>query len=193
MSQPTFEEILKAWVLHYDERLPSDRKERREAFIILFGNLQDHGFGKEELNTGKKEKIVRSCVNPNHRDKKRLKNWISMVLNDLESAILIYYGTVKIRTDVVTAEMTAKLEGMEVKAAEHKAMKKGDNGESQDNGQEDAFTLEETPLNLEQQKTNTPTDPKVVVTTDEELEQMNGPEADWDSDLIKELGIKLYE
>jgi hypothetical protein len=109
MSQVSFDEILKAWTLEYDERLPSDRRARREAFIILFGNLQDHGFGKEELNTSKKEKIVRSCVNPNHKDKKRLRNWISMVLNDLESAILIYYGTVKIRKDVVTQKWRLSL------------------------------------------------------------------------------------
>jgi hypothetical protein len=82
MTQPTFEEIVRAWTLEYDERLPSDRKERIKAFIVLLGNLQDHGFGKEELNNSKKEKIVRSCVNPNHHNKQKLKKWISLVVND---------------------------------------------------------------------------------------------------------------
>jgi hypothetical protein len=195
VSQVSFEEILKAWVLEYDERLPSDRRARREAFIVLFGNLQDHGFGKEELNSGRKEKIVRSCVNPNHKDKKRLKRWVSMVLNDLDMAILVYYGTVKIRRDVVTPEMSAKLESMETKAAEVKALRKPDSeeAESEEDDSDKPLDLEETPLSFEQEKAKPLNDPKVVVTPDEVLEQMSGPEAQWDEALIKELGIKIYE
>lgn len=197
MSAPTFEEILKAWVLDYDERLPTDRKERREAFIVLLGNLQDHGFGKEEINTSRKEKIVRSCVNPNHKNKQRLKRWISMVVNDLDSAVLIYYGTVKIRRDVVTPEMSAKLESMARKAEESKALAKPYN-EAEDTENCDK------PLNLEEKTiidihgnrvplSSTLVDAEVVVTSDEVLEQMSGPEVVWDEDLIEELGIKLYE
>src|ERR1700676_4060506 len=148
MSAPTFEEILKAWTLEYDERLPSERTARREAFFTLLGNLQDHGFTKEELNTSKKEKIVRSCVNPNHKDKKRLRSWVSMVLNDLESAIIIYYGTVKIRRDGVTPEMSAKLESIAKRAEETKALRKPNSEESEDSCDPDR------PLDLEGEHLN---------------------------------------
>jgi hypothetical protein len=194
VSQPTFDEILKAWILEYDERLPSERRERREAFIVLFGNLQDHGFGKEEINSSKKEKIVRCCVNPNHRDKKRLRTWISMVLNDLESAILIYYGSIKIRRDVVTPEMAAKLESMDVKAAEMRALKRPDDGkDNEDDVHDDRFSLDPGQLNLGKENSKPITDARVIETTNDMLEQMAGPEVIWDSDLIKELGIQIDE
>lgn len=195
MSTPPFEEIVKAWVLEYDERLPTDRRDRREAFIVLLGNLNDHGYGKEEFNTSRKEKIVRSCVNPNHKDKNRLKRWISMVVNDLDSAILIYYGTVKIRRDVVTSEMAAKLESMERKAEQTRSHKKTDNTE-ENVTQEDPdkpLNLEEEPFKMEFSYTKPITDAKITIVADEELDQMKGPEAEWDQDLINELGIKLYE
>ena len=89
MSQASFEEVVRAWLLDYDGRLPNSNRERKEAFLVLLVNLANYGYGKEELNTGKKEKIVRSCVNPNHHNKKKLRVWISIVVNDLEDAILI--------------------------------------------------------------------------------------------------------
>ena len=51
----TFEEIVRAWLLSYDDRLPNDKKSRREAFIVLLANLADHGHSKEELSNSKKE------------------------------------------------------------------------------------------------------------------------------------------
>src|SRR5277367_5856008 len=107
----TFEEIIRAWMLHYDDRLPSDRKERREAFITLLGNLSDHGYGKEEINNSRKEKIIKSCVNPNHKNKSKLRKWVSIIVNDLEAALIIFYPTIKIRDNIVTEEMSSKLAG----------------------------------------------------------------------------------
>lgn len=193
--QASFEEVVRAWILDYDGRLPSERRERKEAFLVLLANLSTYGYGKEELNTGRKEKIIRSCVNPNHNNKKKLRTWISMVVNDLEDAILICYGNVKINRDVITPEMAAKLDGLEKRAEETKALRTADNGDSDDS---------DKPLDLEDKTVidnfgntvplkSTLIDPKVRVTTDEELEQMNGPEVVWDTDLIEELGIKIYE
>jgi hypothetical protein len=194
MSQPSFEEIVRAWTLEYDERLPSDRKERREAFIVLLGNLKDHGYGKEELNNSRKEKIVRSCVNPNHHNKKKLRTWISMVVNDLDAAVLIFFGTVKIRRDVVTPEMQAKLESMEKRAEETKALKSPDTDQEDDGSDPDKpLDLEGEALDMTLDKAKPKTDVEVVQVTDDMLQQMSGPEGNWDEDLIKELGIKIYE
>lgn len=203
MSAPTFEEIVKAWVLEYDERLPNDRKERREAFIVLLGNLHDHGYGKEELNITKKEKVVRSCINPNHKNKQKLKRWISMVVNDLDTAILIYYGTVKIRRDVVTAEMSAKLESVEKKAEEAHAMRKPDSAEDEaadDEAVDDNKPLDmnnEIPLNIEnivKEVVNNPTTiQETFEITDEMLKDINEPIVTWDEDFSKRLGVEDHD
>ncbi len=193
MSSPTFEEIVKAWVLEYDERLPNDRRERREAFIVLLGNLRDHGFGKEEFNTSRKEKIVRSCVNPNHKDKNRLKRWVSMVVNDLDSAISIYYGTVKIRRDVVTPEMSAKLDSMELKAAEVKARgKRSDQGEDSDDSYDYDKPLDiehSDPLDIENTVKEAVANPKQesFEITDDMFSESDGPEIVWDEDFTKKM------
>jgi len=194
MSQASFEEILRAWMLEYDERLPSDQKSRREAFIILFGNLQDHGFNKEDINSSRKEKIVRACVNPNHRDKKRLKRWISMVLNDLESSALVYYGTIKIRRDVVTPEMAAKLEGMEARAAEIKALRKPDSDEDDSGDSDDSdkpLNLDGDPLDLDsavKDALDNQSTPSFEL-TDEVLKDINEPTVNWDEDFSKRFGL----
>ena len=52
MSQASFEEVVRAWLLDYDGRLPSNARERKEAFLVLLANLANYGYGKEELNTG---------------------------------------------------------------------------------------------------------------------------------------------
>ena len=192
MSAPTFEEILKAWTLEYDEYIPNERRARIEAFIVLLGNLQDHGFGKEELNTSKKEKIVRSCVNPNYRHKQKLKSWISMVLKDYESAIQIYYKIVKIRTDVMTPEMSAQLESMEKRADEVKALKKSNRDEESDDLSYDP----DKPLDLEGETLDIDNAVKDVVNnprpetfeiTDDLFEDNEGPNIVWDEDFMKKL------
>jgi hypothetical protein len=190
MSQPSFEEIVRAWTLEYDERLPSDRKERREAFIVLLGNLKDHGYGKEELNNSRKEKIVRSCVNPNHHNKKKLRTWISMVVNDLDAAVLIFFGTVKIRRDVVTAEMQAKLESMERRAEETKALKSPDVDQEDDGSNPDKpLDLENEALDIESSVKDAIENPKkeTFEITEEMLESMDSPEIVWDEDFMKKL------
>lgn len=191
MANPTFEEILRAWMLEYDDRLPSESRERKEAFLILLGNLKDHGYGKEELTAARKEKIIKSCVNPNHRNKNKLRVWVSMVVKDLEGAVLIHYGTVKIRKDVITPEMSAKLDGIQAREKESKANKNSDSSEDvEDKGETDLLDMEDPSLDI---ATKTGSDSKVIETTDEMLEKMSGPEAVWDEDLINELGIKIYE
>ena len=191
MLVPTFEEIVKAWVLDYDERLPNDRRERREAFIVLLGNLNDHGYGKEEINTSRKEKIVRSCVNPNHRDKNRLKKWISMVVNDLDSAMMIYYGTVKIRRDVVTPEMSAKLESMEKKAEESKSKGNVTSSEEEQDYSDKPLDLEDTSINIDsavkEAVENQPT--KSFEITDDMLKDIDDPSVNWDENFSKRFGV----
>lgn len=184
----TFDEIVRAWLLHYDDRLPSDRKSRREAFIILLGNLADHGFGKEDLNVSKKDKIIRSCVNLNHKNKSKLKKWISITVNDLEAAIIIYYPTITIRNDVVTSEMEAKLEGMEQKAEESKKLRTEDSDDEDDSGFENESI--ESILGESEEKPKKTTKEKTFKITDEILGEDDGPEVIYDKDFMKRLGLE---
>lgn len=192
MSQATFEEVVRAWLLDYDGRLPSSNRERKEAFLVLLANLATYGYGKEELNTGKKEKIVRSCVNPNHHNKKKLRTWISIVVSDLEDAILIYYGNIKINRDVITPEMSAKLDGLEKRAEETKALRTSDNSGNEAD-EEDAFSLENhVPLDIEGVVKDAVANPKPMPKetfeiTDEMLDQMDAPEILIDEDFMKKL------
>jgi hypothetical protein len=189
VSQASFEEVVRAWLLDYDGRLPNGNRERKEAFLVLLVNLANYGYGKEELNTGKKEKIVRSCVNPNHHNKKKLRVWISIVVNDLEDAILIYYGNIKINRDVITPEMSAKLDGLDKKAEETRALRTEDNGEEE----EDTFSLENhVPLDIEsavKDAVANPTKPKqeTFEITDDLLKDTEGPTIVWDEDFMKKL------
>lgn len=190
--QTPFEEIVRAWLLDYDDRVPSERRDRREAFIILLGNLSDHGYNKSDINSARKEKIVRSCVNPYHNNKSKLKKWISVVVNDLDAAILVYYGTITIRRNVLTAEMADKLDGMQKKADEVRALK------TSDSDQEDDSDCEETSLNLSNEDPidlgpakKPSTEGKVVEITKDMLDEMKGPEVSWDEDLENRLGIKF--
>lgn len=192
MSQATFEEVVRAWLLDYDGRLPSSNRERKEAFLVLLANLATYGYGKEELNTGKKEKIVRSCVNPNHHNKKKLRTWISIVVSDLEDAILIYYGNIKINRDVITPEMSAKLDGLEKRAEETKALRTSDNSGNEAD-EEDTFSLENhVPLDIEgvvKDAIANPTKPKqeTFEITDDLLSDTEGPQVVWDTDFMKKL------
>jgi len=188
--QASFEEVVRAWLLDYDGRLPSNNRERREALLILLANLANYGYGKDELNTGKKEKIVRSCVNPNHHNKKKLRTWISIVVNDLEDAIQIYYGSVKINRDVITPEMSAKLDGLDKRAEETKALRTEDNDDSDEEG--DSFSLEGRPLDIEGAVKDAIANPKPIVKetfeiTDEMLKDMDAPEILIDEDFMKKL------
>ena len=190
MLQASFEEVVRAWLLDYDGRLPSNNRERREALLILLANLANYGYGKDELNTGKKEKIVRSCVNPNHHNKKKLRTWISIVVNDLEDAIQIYYGSVKINRDVITPEMSAKLDGLDKRAEETKALRTEDNDDSDEEG--DSFSLEGRPLDIEGAVKDAIANPKPIVKetfeiTDEMLKDMDAPEILIDEDFMKKL------
>ena len=191
MSQATFEEVVRGWLLDYDGRLPSERRERKEAFIVLLGNLSNYGYGKDELNSSKKEKIVRSCVNPNHYNKKKLSIWISMVVNDLENAILIYYGSVKINRDVITPEMSAKLDSIERRAEETRALRTADNNDS-DDSEENTFSLEGQAIDIEGAVRDAVANPKPVpVETfeikDEMFDESEGPEVVWDNDFMKKM------
>jgi hypothetical protein len=195
MSQATFEEVVRAWLLDYDGRLPSERRERKEAFLVLLGNLATYGYGKDEINSGKKEKIVRSCVNPNHNNKKKLRNWISMVVNDLEDAILIYYGNIKINRDVITPEMSAKLDGLAKRAEETKALRTED---TEDASEEDSFSLEGQALDIEGAVREAVSNPKPIPVesielTDEMLKDIDAPEILWDEDFSKRLGLDSDE
>jgi hypothetical protein len=187
--QPTFEEIVRAWLLHYDDRLPSDRRERREAFIVLLGNLQDHGYSKEEITSSRREKIIRSCVNPFH-NKQKLKKWVSLLVNDLEAAVLIFYPTIKIRDDVVTSDMIAKLDSMTQRAEESRALRTVSNGEE---GSDSEFNLLELSnsdkLDIPEAIKN---EPKVkdFAITDDMLDEMEAPEVIWDEDFYKKMGLE---
>ena len=191
MPQASFEEVVRAWLLDYDGRLPNSNRERKEAFLVLLVNLANYGYGKEELNTGKKEKIVRSCVNPNHHNKKKLRVWISIVVNDLEDAILIYYGNIKINRDVITPEMSAKLDGLEKKAEETRALKTEDTEDSEDEG-EQPLDLEGQALDIEGAVKDAVANPmpapkETFEITDEMLDQMEAPEILIDEDFFKKL------
>lgn len=191
-STVSFEEIVAAWMLEYDDRFPNDKKERIEAFIVLLGNLEDHGFKKEDITNTRKEKVVRRCVNPNHH-KSKLKIWVSMVVQALDSAMLIYYGTVKIRKDVVTPEMIAKIDSIGQKAEESREL-------HQETPQEELTQDPDAPLNLEadpididltvRQAVKNPTDQPEFEITDDMLDRMDGPNIVWDVDFNKKLGLE---
>lgn len=190
MSQATFEEVIRAWLLDYDGRLPSERRERKEAFLVLLANLATYGYVKEELNSGKKEKIVRACVNPNHHNKKKLRTWISMVVNDLEDAILIYYGNIKINRDVITPEMSAKLDGLDKRAEETKALRTADNDE--ENEEEYTFSLEGQALDItgavrDAVSNPRPTPVETFEIKDDMFDDSEGPEVVWDTEFMKKL------
>ena len=174
-------------------RLPNSNRERKEAFLVLLVNLANYGYGKEELNTGKKEKIVRSCVNPNHHNKKKLRIWISIVVNDLEDAILIYYGNIKINRDVITPEMSAKLDGLEKKAEETRALKTEDTEDSEDEG-EQPLDIEGQALDIEGAVKDAVANPmpapvKTFEITDEMLKDIDEPNIVWDEEFSKRLGL----
>lgn len=185
----TFEEIARAWILEYNDRLPKDRSERLECFIVLLGNLADHGFGKEDLDTQRKTKIVALCVNPNHRDKKKLKNWVSMVVKDLEAALLIYYGTVKIRKNVATDEMKEKMSAIIETDEKSRALNKNqdsEHGESQSSEPEEEFKIEYEEA-LGQQPLKNEEELKI---TEEMFDKDEGPNIVWDEEFYKKLGVE---
>lgn len=187
----TFEEIVRAWTLHYDDRLPTDRKERREAFINLLGNLKEHGFGKSELNTSKKEKIIKFCVNPNHKNRSKLRKWVSILVNDLEAAILLYYPTIEIKTNFVTTEISSKLSDMQRKAEESKQLTNS-SGQEDLNETDEEFSIDDNlPLDIKGAIEN-PVKPKQkeFEITDQMLDEMDGPECIYDPDFMKKLGIE---
>ena len=200
MSQATFEEVVRAWLLDYDGRIPTDKRERMKALLVLLANLATYGYGKEELNSGKKEKIVRVCVNPNHHNKKKRNIWITMVVSDLEGAILIRYGTVKIDRNLVTAEELAKLDGMAKRTEETKALKTPDRDDTDDSNdsEEDTFSLEGEALDIEGAIREAVSNPKPVPVesielTDEMLKDIDAPSILWDEDFSKRLGIDSDE
>jgi len=183
----TFEEIVRAWLLHYDDRLPNNRVAKREAFMVLLGNLAEHGFGKDDLNISKRDKIIKSCVNLNHKNKSKLRKWVSITLNDLEAAILIYYPVVKIREDVVTPEMKAKNEGMGQKAEESKKLKTSKDGNDDENEEEsnlEDMLSDDVVLTPKKSKDDT------FEITDDILGEDTGPEITYDKDFLKRLGLE---
>jgi len=183
-----FKDIIRSWLLHYDDRLPSDRKERRKAFIVLIGTLKEYGYGKEELDSSRKEKIIRFCVNPNYKNKSKLKKWTSVLVNDLEAAIIICYPTIKIKEDFLTDEMCSKLEEMERKAEASKLLRKPE--EEEDSDQE--FSIEDnTPLDIGNDiKKADHSKQEEFEITDEMLEGVDEPEIAYDPDFMKKLGIE---
>jgi hypothetical protein len=190
--QATFEEVVKAWLLDYDERLPSERGARIEAFVVLLGNLKDHGYEKDSLNNSRKEKIIGSCVNPFH-PKQKLKRWVSMLVNALDSAIVVYYGTVKIRKDVVTPEMSAKIHNISQRAEESKALRTSGQIEADSDVQEDLLSMVTGKLDIEcavQEAVQNQPSQKEFMITDEMLDEMEAPEVIWDEDFYKKLGIE---
>jgi len=188
----SFEEVVRAWLLEYDDRLPNDKKDRIEAFIVLLGNLAEYGFKKEDITNTRKEKIVRSCVNPNHH-KSKLKIWVSMVVQAFEAAVLIYYGTVKIKKDVVTPEMAAKIDSIGQKAEEGRELR-SPSASHDDNHDPDApLNLEGDPIDIDiavRQAVRNPGDAPEFEITDAMLDGMDGPEIVWDADFNKKLGIE---
>lgn len=107
--QLTFEDVLKAWTIEYNGRLPTIEKERRNAFLVLLNELKDHGYGREELDSSRREKIIVACVNQYLNDKKKLKAWIRIVANDLKTAMIIFYGNIKVENSNIIPETEAKL------------------------------------------------------------------------------------
>ena len=186
----SFEEIVRAWILEYDDRFPSDKKDRIEAFVVLLGNLEVHGFKKEDITNSRKEKIVRSCVNPNHH-KNKLKIWVSMVVQAFEAASLIYYGTVKIRKDVVTPEMQAKIDSVGQKEESREPRQSTGSDENAD--PDVPLNLEADPIDIDvavKQAVKNPNGEPEFEITDEMLDSMDGPNIVWDVDFNKKLGIE---
>jgi hypothetical protein len=188
MTSP-FEDVVRAWLLEYDDRVPMERRDRREAFVVLLANLQDNGYSREELTTSRKEKIVRSCVNPYYSNKSKLKKWASMVVNDLEAAIIVYYKPVTIRKEgIITPEISEKFETMDKKALESRAFRTPDDkGECIDEPESTFINPTNNPKLAKKDSE------ELIETTDEMLEKMPGPEPVWDEAILIQLGLKSDE
>jgi hypothetical protein len=188
-----FEEILRAWLLDYNGRVPSKPMERTRAFIVLLRNLGKYNYGKQDLNKAKKEKIIRSCVNPNHYSKSKLRTWIDMALNDLENAIQIHYGSIKI-DHTITPEEEAKLSGIESKALETRSLKTPDKEEGEEIDNNKPLDLDGPPLDLDSQIRDAVENPSIIPRktfeiTDEMLNDIDEPQINWDEDFNKRLGL----
>ena len=195
-TEVSFEEILRAWLLDYDGRVPSKPKDRTRAFLVLLGNLKKYNYNKQDLNKSRKEKIIRSCVNPNHYSKSKLRTWIDMALNDLENAILISFGGVKIDHNVVSAEEEAKLDNIEKKAGEIKSLKTADKEEVEDKevDNDKPLDLDGVPLNIDREISDAVENPSIIPRktfeiTDEMFDESEGPTVVWDGDFRKKLGL----
>jgi hypothetical protein len=184
-TQATFEEVIRAWILDCDGRVPTEKRQRQESFLVLLGNLAKYGYDKEELTTSKKEKIVRSCVNPNYRHKQKLKTWIAMVVSDLEDAILIYYGQVKIDRDVITPEMSSKLDGLSKKAEETRLLRSADDSEKDSESGDEGLDIEGEVKNAINNPHNI-TEENFEI-TDEMLGNSVGPEVVWDENFMDKI------
>jgi hypothetical protein len=174
---PTFDEIVRAWILFYDDRLPKERKDRIKAFITLLINLEKHSYTKEDLNLSKKERIVRACVNPFYKNAK-LKPWMALNMDLLEKAIDLHYPVMEIEEAILTPEQDAKLDNMKRRAEETKALRTADNSESEYN--DGTIDLAQSLPNMGDE----------IELTQEMLDAMDGPDVVYDEDFEKKLGLK---
>ena len=127
MSDISFEEVVRSWILHYDDRLPNKQKDRIEAFLILLGNLDDYGYKKDSLTNKKRELIFGYCLNENHKIPKKLATWRELVKRAFEGAVVTYYGDVPIRTEgIITTEIREKLDNIDNKYLELKETQEKD-------------------------------------------------------------------
>lgn len=80
-----FDEIIYNWLGQFPKgQIPMVSEKRIESLIDLFKRFKANGYDRNFFGDAERAKIVMLCLNPNHPDKKKLRQWseyISMHLN----------------------------------------------------------------------------------------------------------------
>jgi ribosomal protein S12 methylthiotransferase accessory factor YcaO len=118
-----FNKILNQWLAVYPKgQIPIEAQARIDALKDLFQSCKDAGFPMEFFTNTVKGKITTNCINPNHPNKRKKKNWIEYVNKHMEIAFYqIYDGSaVMEENDMVAPSVSAEDIAGEFEATEEK-------------------------------------------------------------------------
>lgn len=96
-ERPSLDEIILAWADGYGNRIPVPAGELRDAFLELLKTCEKYGYtDRSEFGASFQNKILRTCVPEEHRDKKKKKTWEEITKKVLLGTILSYFKVVVI-------------------------------------------------------------------------------------------------
>lgn len=189
MEQPSFKEILESWLIHIGHRMPREKTERLEAFVLLIGNLNKHGYTKETLTRQRILEITERLVNPNHPNKSKLKAWMRIIAEDWNQAFYTYYKPVEMDENVITDKMREDFRRFSEKEKASRLLKTPGSQIPDDGSKTQEGSIEK--LYDEATKSATVSEeadayPEIDQKT---LDEMQAPDVIWDEDFLKNLGI----